>query len=112
MYAAAAAIVESGLEAEDSPPLTLEAAAPQVIEAELMLPLQATSPTASSPKVAESPDPGRGVTESASVVPLPPAAGTVGEASKSVAVLPEAAGSSSVSAVAETSVGVKHRLLA
>ena len=103
--AAAVAYVESGLEAEELSPLALEVEAPQVIEAELMLPLQAPSPTPSSPKVAASPDPRRSSVGSESAPPLVSAAEKLGEPSKSVASLPAVSGSSSPSAAAEFSVG-------
>ena len=100
--------VESGLGAEDLSPLALETEAPQVIEAGIMLPLQAPSPVPSSPKVAESPDPRRCSTGSESAAPLVPAAGTIGESSKPVASLPVTAASSSSAAAAEPLVGVSQ----
>ena len=95
-----ALFVESGLGAEDLSPLTLGAEAPQVIEADIMLPLQAPSPMPSSPKVAESPDTRRRSAGSESAASLVPAAGTIGESSKSVASLPVTAASSSSTAAA------------
>ena len=98
--------VELGLGAEELSPLALETEAPQVIEADIMLPLQAPSPVPSSPKVAESPDPRRCSAGSESAALPAPAAGIISEPSKSVASLPVTAAPSSSAAAAEPLVGV------
>ena len=85
--------------------MALAAEAPQIIEADLMLPLQVASPTLSSPKVAASPDPRRVSVESGSAALPTPAAEVVAEPSKSVSTQPAAAGSSSPSVAAEELVG-------
>ena len=103
---AAAVSVESGPEAEYLSPLALATEAPQVVEAELMLPLQVSSPTFSSPKAAGSPDPGTSRAESEAGATRGSAAGTLVDISKSVASLPVPAGSSSSVAASEPLVGI------
>ena len=87
--------VKPGPGTEGLSPLALEVEAPQVIEAEPMLPLQAPSPVFSSPKVAESPGPRRSSAESESAALLAPAAEIGGDPSKSVSNQPVVSGSSS-----------------
>ena len=94
-----------GMGTEDLSPLALATEAPQIIEADLMLPLQVPSPTFSSPKVAASPDPRGGSMESGGAALSTSAAGVVADPSKSVPSPPAAAGSSSSSVAAEELVG-------